>query len=86
MKNKMLLKIHEIISNTTTFYLDLVQTEKELKYIKTYSVNLYVKHSTLLGLLILTKNENSPNISLTFFSSKSFFLQKYGPKYVDCHI
>jgi hypothetical protein len=32
------------------------------------------------------KNENSPNLSLTFFSSKCFFLQKYGPIYVECHV
>ena len=26
------------------------------------------------------------NISLTFFSSKSFFVQRYGPNYGECHV
>ena len=49
--------------------------EKELKYIKTYSANLHVQHSTLFGLLILEKWKlTKPFIDFLFF--KIFFLYK----------
>ena len=87
MKNKSFQKfVFEIISNTTTCHLDLVLMEKELKYIKTYSANLHVQHSTLFGLLILEKWKlTKPFIDFLFFKI-FFFVQKYGPNYGECHV